>query len=107
MYIYMMNIMYSVKRIQKGGASVRVTREQAAAHREKILDVAGTLFRERGFDGIGVRRHHERGRCLRLTLSGRWTTYWRRRISATYRMVCTRRSTRMPSRIFGSGSTPI
>jgi TetR/AcrR family transcriptional regulator, transcriptional repressor for nem operon len=33
---------------------VRVTREQAAAHREKILDVAGTLFRERGFDGIGV-----------------------------------------------------
>jgi len=33
---------------------VRVTREQAAANREKILDVAGTLFRERGFDGIGV-----------------------------------------------------
>jgi TetR/AcrR family transcriptional repressor of nem operon len=31
-----------------------VTREQAAAHREKILDVAGTLFREHGFDGIGV-----------------------------------------------------
>jgi TetR/AcrR family transcriptional repressor of nem operon len=33
---------------------VRVTREQAAAHREKILEVAGALFRERGFDGIGV-----------------------------------------------------
>jgi TetR/AcrR family transcriptional regulator, transcriptional repressor for nem operon len=33
---------------------VRVTRDQAAAHREKILDVAGTLFREHGFDGIGV-----------------------------------------------------
>jgi len=33
---------------------MRVTREQAAAHRQKILDVAGTLFRERGFDGIGV-----------------------------------------------------
>ena len=33
---------------------MRVTREQAAAHREKILDVAGALFRERGFDGIGV-----------------------------------------------------
>ena len=29
-------------------------REQAAAHREEILDVADTLFRERGFDGIGV-----------------------------------------------------
>jgi len=33
---------------------VRVTREQAAAHREKILEVAARLFRERGFDGIGV-----------------------------------------------------
>lgn len=35
---------------------MRVTREQAAANREKILDVAGTLFRQRGFDGIGVAR---------------------------------------------------
>jgi len=33
---------------------VRVTREQAAANREKILDVAGALFRQRGFDGIGL-----------------------------------------------------
>jgi len=33
---------------------VRVTREQAEANRENILDVAGTLFRERGYDGIGV-----------------------------------------------------
>jgi TetR/AcrR family transcriptional regulator, transcriptional repressor for nem operon len=33
---------------------VRVTREQAAANREKILDVAGALFRERGFEGIGL-----------------------------------------------------
>jgi TetR/AcrR family transcriptional repressor of nem operon len=33
---------------------VRVTRDQAAANREKILEVAGTLFRERGYDGIGV-----------------------------------------------------
>ena len=33
---------------------MRVTREQVAVHREKILEVAGTLFRERGFDGIGV-----------------------------------------------------
>src|SRR5712691_3207559 len=45
-------------------------------------------------------------RCLRLTPSGHWTTYWQPRISATYRMVFTRRSTRIPSRIFGSGSTP-
>jgi TetR/AcrR family transcriptional repressor of nem operon len=34
--------------------AVRVTREQAAANRERILEVAGTLFRERGYDGIGV-----------------------------------------------------
>jgi len=33
---------------------VRVTREEAAANRERILEVAGALFRERGFDGIGV-----------------------------------------------------
>jgi TetR/AcrR family transcriptional repressor of nem operon len=34
--------------------TVRVTREQAAANREKVLAVAGTLFRERGYDGVGV-----------------------------------------------------
>jgi len=33
---------------------MRVTREQAEANRERVLDVAGKLFRERGFDGIGV-----------------------------------------------------
>src|ERR1700674_5309917 len=37
-----------------GGEAVRVTRKQATANRERVLDVAGTLFRERGFDGIGV-----------------------------------------------------
>src|SRR5262245_42988816 len=37
-----------------GSSTMRVTREQAAANREKILDVAGVLFRQRGFDGIGV-----------------------------------------------------
>jgi len=40
-------------------------------------------------------------------LSGRSKTCWQRRISAMYRMVFTRRSTRIPSRIFASGSTPI
>src|SRR3982074_780061 len=34
--------------------SMRVTRQQAAANREKVLHVAGTLFRQHGFDGIGV-----------------------------------------------------
>ena len=33
---------------------MRVTREKAAAHREKILEVAGTLFRQHGFDEAGV-----------------------------------------------------
>src|SRR5260370_48930 len=52
---------------------------------------------------VGPSRYATLSRCIRLTLSGRWTTYWQRRISATYRMVITRRSTRIPSRIFGSG----
>jgi len=33
---------------------MKVSREQAEANRERILDVASELFRERGFDGIGV-----------------------------------------------------
>ena len=33
---------------------MKVTREQAAANRERILDAAARLFRERGLDGIGV-----------------------------------------------------
>lgn len=33
---------------------MRVSREQAAENRERILDIASRLFRERGFDGIGV-----------------------------------------------------
>jgi TetR/AcrR family transcriptional repressor of nem operon len=33
---------------------VKVSREQAAKNRERILEVAAKLFRERGFDGIGV-----------------------------------------------------
>lgn len=33
---------------------MRVSREEAAKSRERILEVAAKLFRERGFDGIGV-----------------------------------------------------
>ena len=33
---------------------MKVTREQADRNREKILEAAGRLFRERGYDGIGV-----------------------------------------------------
>lgn len=33
---------------------VKVSREQAAANRDALLDAAGRLFRERGVDGVGV-----------------------------------------------------
>ena len=33
---------------------MRVSREEAAQNRERIIEVAARLFRERGFDGIGV-----------------------------------------------------
>ncbi|WP_255991960.1 TetR/AcrR family transcriptional regulator [Chitinolyticbacter albus] len=33
---------------------MKVSREQAVANRERVVDVAARLFRERGFDGIGV-----------------------------------------------------
>lgn len=33
---------------------MRVSREQAARNRERIIDVASREFREKGFDGIGV-----------------------------------------------------
>src|SRR5437016_8092343 len=33
---------------------MKVSREQAAAHRDKVVDVASTLFRKHGFAGIGV-----------------------------------------------------
>jgi TetR/AcrR family transcriptional repressor of nem operon len=33
---------------------MRVTREKAAANRDRIIDAAGALFRAKGFDGIGV-----------------------------------------------------
>lgn len=33
---------------------MRVSREQMAENRERILETAATLFRERGFDGVGV-----------------------------------------------------
>jgi len=33
---------------------MKVSREQMAANRERILEAAGRLFRERGFDNVGV-----------------------------------------------------
>src|SRR5258708_23702873 len=33
---------------------MKVTRQQAEKNRERVLEVAGRLFREKGFDGVGV-----------------------------------------------------
>ena len=33
---------------------MRVSREKAAEHRERIIEAASGLFRAKGFDGIGV-----------------------------------------------------
>src|SRR5258705_12816433 len=54
--LFMTYIMYNVKEVFLIGriASMRVTREQVAANREKIVEAASTLFRKHGFDGIGV-----------------------------------------------------
>ncbi len=50
-----MSIMYSVNNPAVAGAHiVKVTRQEAARNRERIIDAAARLFRERGFDGIGV-----------------------------------------------------
>src|SRR5258706_11096352 len=40
----------------KGGKEehMRVSREQAAENRERIVDTAARLFREKGFDGVGI-----------------------------------------------------
>jgi TetR/AcrR family transcriptional repressor of nem operon len=47
-------IIYSVKRFKAQEARMKVSREQAAQNRERILDAATARFRERGFEGIGV-----------------------------------------------------
>ena len=33
---------------------MKVTREQAAENRQRVVETAARLFREKGFDGIGV-----------------------------------------------------
>jgi TetR/AcrR family transcriptional regulator, transcriptional repressor for nem operon len=40
--------------IYNKSASMKVTKEQAAENRERVVDVASRLFREKGFGGIGV-----------------------------------------------------
>jgi len=47
-------VMYNVKQEKRQERRMKVTREQAIQNRERIVDAAAQLFRERGFDGIGV-----------------------------------------------------
>jgi TetR/AcrR family transcriptional regulator, transcriptional repressor for nem operon len=49
----MMFVMYNDRR-QEDGTSMKVTREQAAANRERVVEAASMLFRKHGFDGVGV-----------------------------------------------------
>jgi len=49
---YMTVIMYIVNRKLETG--MRVSREQVAENRRKILEAAGRLFRERGFEAVTV-----------------------------------------------------
>src|SRR3954454_25346709 len=51
---HMTIIMYSVKQLKRQEIRMKVTREQAARNRERIVVTAAQLFRERGFEGIGV-----------------------------------------------------
>src|SRR5689334_15950220 len=51
---YMTVVMYNVKQEKRQERRMKVTREQAIQNRERIVEAAAQLFRERGFDGIGV-----------------------------------------------------
>src|SRR4029079_17402246 len=48
------DIDYECNLIQ-GASPMRVSRIQAAENRQTVIDVASRLFRERGFDGIGLK----------------------------------------------------
>src|ERR1700739_3828127 len=52
MIIFMISVLYKVKAF--GAAHVKVSREQVAEHRIRILAAAARLFRQRGFDEVTV-----------------------------------------------------
>src|SRR5258707_13492196 len=47
--------MYRVQTKSKWRGTMRVSRIQAAENRQTVINVASRLFRERGFDGIGLK----------------------------------------------------
>ncbi len=50
----MMIIIIIVKRSIRSGRTLRITKERAAENHDRVLDAAAKLFREKGFDGVGV-----------------------------------------------------
>src|SRR3954467_11321554 len=50
----MTTIIYNVKGRKGREIRMKVTREEAARNRERIVEAAARRFRERGFEGIGV-----------------------------------------------------
>jgi TetR/AcrR family transcriptional repressor of nem operon len=50
----MTNVIYIVKSRETKEPHMRVSRERAAENRERIVATAARLFRQHGFDGIGV-----------------------------------------------------
>ncbi len=50
----MVSVIYPVKVMTELEAHMRVSREKAAENRQRIVDTAARLFRENGFDGVGV-----------------------------------------------------
>src|SRR5436190_2362941 len=50
----MTNVIYIVKRTETSEGHMRVSREQAGENRERIVAAASRLFRQHGFDGVGV-----------------------------------------------------
>jgi TetR/AcrR family transcriptional repressor of nem operon len=51
--LFMILVMYNA-RYREIGTFMKVTREQAAANRERVVEAASLLFRKHGFDGVGV-----------------------------------------------------
>jgi TetR/AcrR family transcriptional repressor of nem operon len=52
MFAFMADVMYLVKRVPEG--TMKVSREQVAENRRAIIDAAGRLFRQRGFESVTV-----------------------------------------------------
>jgi TetR/AcrR family transcriptional regulator, transcriptional repressor for nem operon len=50
----MVLVIYRIKEQVQEGVQMRVSRAKAAENRERIVEIAARLFRENGFDGVGV-----------------------------------------------------